>query len=271
MSNGRSHRYCYTDYTLTSLVDSPKVRYQCYGVEKCPTTGRLHHQGYVEFVDKYSIKQAQLVLGIGNSNMRVCKGTYSDNVKYCSKDNNFFEKGTPARPGARNDLKEVTDKILAGTSIVDIAMEYPVQYVKFTRGIHALESKISKDINRTSMHVEYYWGLPGTGKSYKAHSENPGAYCALDNRNGWLDGYNGEEVIIFDEFMGLFPRGHILKICDKYPFRSPVKGGFVQVKATKIIFTSNKPPQVYYDGDAAFLRRINVITEFNNVFNGSGL
>ncbi len=43
-----------------------------------------------------------------------------------------------------------------------------------------------------------YWGVSGGGKSHKAWSENPEAYDKDDTK--WWTGYNGQDVVIWDDF-----------------------------------------------------------------------
>jgi hypothetical protein len=63
-----------------------------------------------------------------------------------------------------------------------------------------------------------------------------------DFRGGpiWWDGYDGQDVVIFDEFEGQIPMPNMKRFMDRYPCRAPVKGGFVTIVATKFYITSNK-------------------------------
>lgn len=96
------------------------------------------------------------------------------------------------------------------------------------------------------------WGESGTGKTYTALKDHPDAYVVIrPNKDGqvWWDNYDGEETIIFDEFYGWFPYDMLLRLCDRSPFQGAVKGGFVHIKATTFIFTSNKPWEEWYSED----------------------
>ena len=55
----------------------------------------------------------------------------------------------------------------------------------------------------------------------------------------------------------------LLKICDRYPYRVPIKGGFRQFTSECIIITSNSEPDQWYkfdayNGGAALVRRIDI-------------
>lgn len=70
---------------------------------------------------------------------------------------------------------------------------------------------------------EWYYGIPCSGKTSKAASENPDAYW--ENPNKWWDGYNNEEVIIIDDWS---PNHecliwHLKIWSDRYPFNAEKK------------------------------------------------
>lgn len=116
--------------------------------------------------------------------------------------------------------------------------------------------------------ISIYWGDSGTGKTKKALSEEPDAYILTKpHSNGcvWFDGYYDQKCIIFDEFYGWVPYDLLLRILDRYPLRLQIKGGDVQLQATKFIFTSNKEWREWYpnvDNLSALERRIR---EFGSV------
>lgn len=73
--------------TMFNGVDRSKVREIGWQQERCPTTGRLHIQGYVCFTigSKLTRKQAQETLFITGAHMEGMKGTVQDSRIYCSK------------------------------------------------------------------------------------------------------------------------------------------------------------------------------------------
>lgn len=94
----------------------------------------------------------------------------------------------------------------------------------------------------------------------------------LPSRRGgpcWFDGYLGEEVALFDDFYGQIDIKMMLRLCDRYPLRTQVKGGTAMWRPRKVYITSNHPPDEWWTevGDQtsvaqreAFMRRVTSVT-----------
>lgn len=106
-----SHSFCFTinNYTDDDLADVVELgtisRYLLAGFE-VGEEGTPHIQGYVYMDDKYSIRQ--LVQHIGRAHIEVCKGSPQQNIKYCTKSNDYYEVGTAPCQGRAswNKVKE---------------------------------------------------------------------------------------------------------------------------------------------------------------------
>lgn len=114
-----------------------------------------------------------------------------------------------------------------------------------------------------------YWGRTGAGKTRSVYDNLP----SLDSLfvyagSGWFDGYDGQPIVLFDDFGGHeFKISYLLKLLDRYPIRVPVKGGFVHWAPQEIYITSNIDPHNWYSNAnpehvRALLRRITLIHEF---------
>lgn len=127
--------------------------------------------------------------------------------------------------------------------------------------------KIQQDYMKPAEHLdktcgEWYYGPPNSGKTHKAFIENPEAYDKPCNK--WWDGYQGQEVVVIDDFdLNHKCLGHHLKRwADRFSFACEQKGTTLQVRPKKIIVTSNYTIEQIFAGDevliAALKRRFQV-------------
>lgn len=270
----RYRNFCFTSYDLNvgeyfSVCDlPPSIKYLVYQQEVCPETKRDHIQGYCELTKQLTLEDVKVLFNDLALHVEQRKGTAAQAADYCKKDNTYkpgglrVERGTISNPGRRTDLEALAATVVAGgqAAITEIARNHPGQYVRVHRGLEALAARVSPPTYRGRPYLLYMFGSPGCGKSRLAHDVYPNAYCATDKKEGWFDGYRGEECIIFDDFEGNFPLREMLKLCDYYSLQLAVKGAFAPIRATKIIFTSNHDPLTLYDGPAgegsAWARRL---------------
>lgn len=116
--------------------------------------------------------------------------------------------------------------------------------------------------------VYVFWGPTGSGKTRLVHRMFPGVYVCSSDDGQWFDGYLGDENALFDDFNGhSVPITLLLKLCDRYPLRVPIKGGFVQWRPRRLFFTSNICPDNWYldanpENRRALWRRVDCIREF---------
>ena len=108
--------------------------------------------------------------------------------------------------------------------------------------------------------LEFHIGPTGAGKSKAVSAKYAQAY-RFDVSNGgnseWLDGYQGEDTIVMDEFRGELSFKSIKMMCGWDPCTFQVKGSMVNVLAKKFVFTSTQPPERWYeDPDKEWERRI---------------
>jgi len=120
-----------------------------------------------------------------------------------------------------------------------------------------------------TVQVEVHYGDPGTGKSYKAYTENTNVYkyYKKNGTNMWFDGYDGETTLVIEEFDGYIPIQTFLQLLDPYQMQMEIKGGTVYAKWNKVIIISNYPPNTWYPTlkpiqIIAMLRRIDNIYSY---------
>lgn len=170
--------------------------------------------------------------------------------------------------GERSDLNAVAAAVAEHKEMREVAAEHPVQWIKFNRGIRELHKMLNPAKARGKPKTVFVFGPSGCGKSRWAHRTYPNACVISDNKGGWLDGYEGEDTIIFDDFEGLFPIGDMKRLVDWHKTTLWIKGSSAPIRATTFIFTSNKHPAVCYAGYDAdpFVRRLQ---EFGDIIDCS--
>lgn len=273
MSKGQYVNLCFTlnNYTLEEELDllctTLPVTYIVYGYEIAPTTGTPHLQGYMELNHKMRIDTIHnLGLGFQRLNLFPRKGKQEEAIKYCKKDGDWIEYGTPKKiqQGKRNDIDEVRTAA-ANQGMREVALWGSYQEIRVAeKYLQYCEPK------RTwKPTVEWIYGKTGTGKSKYAHETLPDAYTKSDNSK-WWDGYDGHENVILDDYRGDWMKlSELLTLLDRYERRIEYKGGSRQFLAKRIIITSCKSPQDCYnvadENIDQLLRRIDVIRELGPV------
>lgn len=238
-------------------------------------TGKLHFH-YVVIMKQPSKKTGvRRAIDCWKGQLEACKSV-EGSLFYVSREDKrllntkLVEFGVPPPgQGVPQGKLDAMKAAIDGKSLTHIMEHYPDQYARY----HAAINKViaHKDQPRFLSEapvVEIYYGPTGTGKSHKAFHENPGAYRKI-LAGKWWDGYDNNQCVIFEEFnptaKNELDLPELLKAMDKYPYRVEIKGGSMQLKANKFIFTTNINPADWFDGhpqQAAFRRRVTRVLYF---------
>jgi len=292
----QARRFCFTlnnpsdehHFAIVDLaVNYEHTRYLVYQVEKAPSTGTVHVQGYCEFDAPHRFSRVLDLLPVG-AHVEGARGTAKQNVLYCTKSESRidgpYEYGTPSfrSQGRRSDLLDTVAALSKAATLEEAILGDEAKeacYVKYHRGLERLATLKGKAIRRPSgirkRRVVCIWGPTGTGKTHTCYTrlassypeEEP--YICPDNSGRWFDGYSGQRGVIFDDFRAEddgMPVSVFLRITDQYPFSVPIKGGFVRWDPEVIYFTSNRHPKTFYsDQDPrtqeAVQRRLTEVSE----------
>lgn len=140
-----------------------------------------------------------------------------------------------------------TELLLGKRKLKDLVEEDPSLLFDLPHWNKALETyNFLKQPKRAhEMEIIILWGPSGTGKSRKCYEDYPDAYWKT--KGNWWEGYNNEETVIIDEFYGWLEYDFILRLCDRYPLTVPIKGGHAQFNSKRIVFTSNKKWQDWWE------------------------
>lgn len=281
MPGDKWNKTCFTIFDMSwnpqKVVDhltDKELYYILCQKEQCPTTNKLHWQGYYECKTRKGIKGHQNNLLAPKCHVEQSYGSYKDNKIYCSKDNTSlgerFEWGEPIKQGERRDLSLLKKDLDAGMSLKEIAENHFQEFLLYNNGIkeYMLLNRPKRSW-KTELHVIV--GPAGCGKSEKVWSHGIDKVCtiAATQTGVWWDVYDGEEIILFDEFCGQIPYSTLLNLTDRYPFTVPKKRSTVQFTGKLIYIVSNKTPDQWYPEISkdknlwpAFLRRIDKYYNF---------
>jgi len=179
----------------------------------------------------------------------------------------FVSFGTMSKvkKGQRTDLLELKRSLDEGKSLVEVADEHFGAFVRYERSIRSYK-KLKMSPRDFQPEVIVLWGDTGTGKTKRAFESSSQPY--FHPGGSWFDGFEGQEVAIFDDFSGsCFPIAYLLKLLDRYPMQVPIKGGFTEWNPRKIFITSNMNPKDWYskalpEHQKALERRFSHVEEF---------
>ena len=243
--------YCFTLFNNIVLdFDKDKIKYICYGVERCPESGREHKQGFVIFNRTCRVPKAKSWIGGGDSiHLESRRGTRGEARDYCFKsDESPFEWGQFDGMTHEQLFKKNKAWLLSNG--------YEAFYCRFYRAINAIQEKGDKWREVTVM---WLWGAPGTNKTRRVMEME--SVFKLDYPYKWFDGYEGEDTLLLDDFKdGVIERGMLLNLLDGYRLRLETKGGHCWALWTKVFITSNKCPQKMNCWDSALARRCDNVT-----------
>lgn len=209
--------------------------------EECETP---HFQGYVYFKEAKSF--TSLKKKITRAHIEPCKGTPTDNVRYCTKGGDIFiQKGSVPKQGERTDIEKVVAQLKAGSNmrgVIDTARS--VQSVKMAE----IWLKYNETPRTWKPEVKWFYGSTGSGKTRSAREWlGEDVYTCLDSIK-WWEGYDGHENVLIDDFRKDFCKFHqLLKLLDRYEYKVETKGGSRQMVAKKIAITAPYRPEQMYD------------------------
>lgn len=175
------------------------------------------------------------------------------------------------RQGKRNDLDDLYDMIVSGASDADIYLIDP-NYIKYSGMIERVRQSVLlnkyRSVRRLDLRVTYVYGSTQAGKTRSIMDGfgDENVYRVVDYRHPF-DGYQGEDVVVFEEFRSSLPLGMMLNYLDVYPCQLPARYCNKMAAYTKVFIVSNlelsdqyqdiqrKHPEDY----KAFLRRIHYV------------
>lgn len=255
----RVKKWCFTlnNYTQEEFdsIYNIECEYLILGKE-VGAEGTPHIQGFIVFSGRKTFNTVKRLLG-ERCHIEAARGTILQNVEYCSKDNNYVEKGTRPQDnheagGAATKRKWDEARSLAKEGRFE---EIPSDlWIKYRRAFKAEYEDALKvkdtEIGDFRLKDHFFWiyGPTGTGKSHLARSIakaiDPNNGLFLKGLNKWWSGYQMQKVVLIEEANPESCKylGSLMKQwCDKWPFTAETKGGSFPngIRPDYIIITSN--------------------------------
>lgn len=247
-----------------------------------PEKGESGYRHYQIFAQRGRIRFGTLkkklsAVGLDDAHMEPRKGSVSEAVGYCSKektrDGEGFEFGQIDRheredshQGERTDLARLKARAEAGETVNQILLSEDgaaaARYLGWLRATcEAAQAKRCRTAVREDLEVCYIWGETGTGKTtYVYENEGIGDTYTVTDYAHPFDQYEGERVLLLDEYTGQFSLPVSLKILDKWPVQLSARYANRWAAYTRVWVVSNIPPSELYtyaplEQRKAFFRR----------------
>lgn len=244
-------------------------------ITKQPIEGNIHLQGYIDL--KKPMRLRQVTTEIFNPGSKLTGiylltphlepriGTREQAIAYCEKQDTRisgpYSRGVVIREsqqGKRFDLKHTCEEITSGKQLIDVALDNPTEFIRYSRGMQQLATFVQLRNLPTFRDIQcrVVYGPTRCGKSSLAYyldgnrskPIDPLTVYKLDciGQTIWFDGYVNQKNLLVDDFYGQIPITYMLKMLDHWPFQVQIKGGTVYAAWTQVLITSNCHPREWY-------------------------
>lgn len=148
----KGNNLCFTMFPPQDVKwNANEMVYLVYQEEKCPDTGRLHIQGFVQLKNRTTYKRVKEILG-AECHLEPMRGTAQQAADYCKKADSkvpggrAFEGGELRVQGKRMDLDAAVASIKGGSSKWDLIdegqIEVVARYPSFVESLTRHESEL---------------------------------------------------------------------------------------------------------------------------------
>lgn len=226
------------DYGMVYLVQQE---------EACPTTGKIHWQGFVVFETKQRLTSVRKRLG--QAHWEPMRGTVDEAADYCSDPRKRCDGGLLVECGVRplygdaaraNSTKErykaAFDLALLGR-LREIEPSMLIRHLGNIQKISTLFGAKPSNIMREEASGVWLVGSAGSGKTTLCQKW---PHYSKDPRHRWFDGYCGEDCVVVDDLAPFHvAQTDIFKqLGHQFAFQGETKGGQVWLRPLCVIITS---------------------------------
>lgn len=235
-----------------------KIRYFAGQIER-GASGTLHVQGYVRLSKPTRYGAFKRWLGSDSPHIEPRMGTHEEARDYVTKEDTRVAGpwifGEEPQQGARNDFvfaRETFEAHGRNEGMKILAEKAPQLIVRHPSGVEKLALEVQTARFHRTMGI-YVFGRAGLGKTPWFSTRRDSLAHQLGDRvhyhmgsDKWWDGYDGQDVIVWDEFAGEIKFSAMKRLLSDGPLRVEIKGSTVQMKAKYIIFIANRAPWEQY-------------------------
>ncbi len=276
--------------TADSIIDVCKsfkaFKYTIFQLEEGSENHTKHYQLYICF--NSAVRFSSVKNKFPTAHIEKVLGTKHQAIDYCSKSDTRidgpYEYGDdPTVQGKRVDLDKLVEYVKEGKSNIEI-YDTDTSYIRLTNHIDKIRQEYVYEQYKNKwrdLEVNYIWGKSGVGKTRSVMEQYgyENVYRITDYQHPF-DSYQGQDIILFDEFRSSLKITDMLNYLDGYPLQLPCRYNNKYACYTKAYLISNIPIHKQYkviqleekETYDAFLRRVHTINEIginNNVIDNN--
>ena len=232
--------------------------------------GTPHLQGAIIFAHAHRMDKVVAMLkgprwstADGYPRVAPMAGKWEDQ-DYCAKDGVILRMEDNSHQGSRTDLGEFTAAMKRKAPDMELIEKHMPVLAKYPRLESRLRTAFAKARSREFRKVEctVYYGDGGAGKSkvaiYNPDGTRADNYIVPKTENlKWFLDYQGEDTIVFNDFYGSCKWTRFLDLLDGHQMPLENKGGHCYAEWTKVIITSNKHPDDWYEKHSIYEKEFN--------------
>lgn len=236
---------------VRDLSDKDPIEYLIAAAET-GESGTPHIQLYVAWRNSKSMSATKKALG-GNKGWHLerRRGTPYEASQYCLKDGNIINEvgNRPLEEQPVNQWDAMRLMVQGGATEYDVMDQFTGTYIKNTNGVKRLiEMEQKRKLNQYKpLNVIYLWGPPRAGKTRGVlETYGPEQVFRVTNYDHPWDGYDGQAVVLFEEFRSSIHLHKMLIYLDNYTCLLPARYADKVGTYTTVVIVSNVPFEEQY-------------------------
>ena len=244
-------------------------------------SGTPHFQGFVHFKNAKTLTACKKWLGTNRVHLEPTQGTDFEAWMYCTPEYEGKDDDTctilmtlgevPLEEGDSSAWDVIVRMIQDGQNNLEIVKRYPQQAVRCQSAIDRYRLEWDRaNAEWRDLEVTYLHGLTGVGKTRMVMEKYgySNVHRCTDKKHPF-ETYNGQDVLVFEEFRSSYKIEDMLNWLDGYPVELPARYANKLAKFTKVYIISNWQLDEQYPNQQlmhprtwkAFQRRIHNITK----------